>query len=80
MTIEDGLLLKGTHIIVPQTLHPGMIQLLHTGHLRLDKCLNRAKQFTYWPGLYDELKELYNMLEVQLTKADMSIKQTVHRT
>ena len=33
MTIEDGLLLKGTCIIIPQTLHKEMIQLLHTGHL-----------------------------------------------
>ena len=58
MTIEDGLLLKGTHIIVPQTLHEEMIQLLHTGHLRLEKCLNRAKQPMYLPGLYEELKNL----------------------
>ena len=36
MTIEDGLLLKGTHIIIPQTLHKEMIQLLHTGHLGLE--------------------------------------------
>ena len=36
MTIEDGLLLKVTHIIIPQTLHKEMIQLLHTGHLRLE--------------------------------------------
>ena len=57
MTIEDGLLLKGTHIIIPQTLCKEMIQLLHTGHLRLEKCLNRAKQSTYWPSLYDELKD-----------------------
>ena len=58
ITIEDGLLLKGTHIIVPQTLHKEMMQLLHPGHLRLEKCLNRAKQSTYWSGLYDELKDL----------------------
>ena len=58
MTIEDGLLLKGTRIIVPQTLHKEMIQLLHTGHLRLEKCLNRAKQSMYWPGLHEELKTL----------------------
>ena len=35
-----------------------MIKLLHTGHLGLEKCLNRAKQSMYWPGLYDELKDL----------------------
>ena len=58
MTIEDGLLLKGTSIIVPQTLCKEMIQILHTGHLRLEKCLNRTKQSMYWPGLYEELKNL----------------------
>ena len=58
MTIEDGLLLTGTHIIIPQTLRKEMIQLLHTEHLRLEKCLNRAKQSMYWPGLYEELKDL----------------------
>ena len=58
MIIEDSLLLKGTHIIVPQTLCKEMIQLLHTGHLRLEKCLIRAKQSMYWPGLYEELKHL----------------------
>ena len=51
ITIEDGLLLKGTCIIVTQTLHKEMIQLLHTGHLGLKKCLNRAKQSMYWPSL-----------------------------
>ena len=75
MTIEDGLLLKGTQIIVPQTLHKDMIQLLHTGHLGLEKCLNRAKQLMYWPGLYDELKNLItnDMLEIQCTETHMSI-------
>ena len=58
VTIEDGLLLKGTHIIVSQTLCKKMNQLLHTGHLGLEKCLNRAKQSMYWPGLYEELKHL----------------------
>ena len=57
LTIEDGILLKGTFIIVPHTLHPEMIQLLYTGHLGLEKYLNRAKQSMYWPGLYEELKE-----------------------
>ena len=43
ITIEDGLLLKGTHIFVPQTLHKEMIQLLHTGYLRLKKMLKQSQ-------------------------------------
>ena len=58
VTIENGILLKGIHIIVPHILCQEMIQLLHTGNLGLEKCINRAKQSMYWPGLYEELKEL----------------------
>ena len=43
-----------------KTLCKETIQLLHTGHPRLEKYLNRAKQSMYWPGLYDELKDLIN--------------------
>ena len=58
LTMEDGILLEGTCITVPHSLHLEMIQLLHTGHLGLEKCLNRAKQSMSWPGLYQELNEL----------------------
>ena len=58
MIIEGGLLLKATSIILPNTMHPGMIQLLHTGHLGMEKCLNRAKQSMCWSGFYEELMEI----------------------
>ena len=67
LTIEDGMLLKGTHIIVPHSLCQQMIQLIHTEHHGLEKCLNRAKQSMYWPGLYEELKELVTNCTTFLT-------------
>ena len=77
--IEDGLLLKGTHIIIPQTLHKEMIKLLHTGHLRLEKCLNRANQSMYWPGLYDELKDfLTNCITCLKFSAQKPISNNQH--
>ena len=82
MSIEDGLLLKGTCIIVPQALHKEMIQLLHTGHLRLEICLNRAKQSMYWPSLYDELKDLITncttCLKIQHQKPTSNKQHAVH--
>ena len=44
LTIEDGILLKETCIIVPHNLCQELIPLLHTGHLGLEICLISAKQ------------------------------------
>ena len=58
ITIEDGLLLNGTRIIIPTSQRQHLIKQLHAGHLRLTRCFQRAKQTIYWPELYDEFHEL----------------------
>ena len=38
LTIEDGIVLKGTQIVVPHKKHQATLQLIHEGHLGLGKC------------------------------------------
>ena len=38
LTIEDGLILKGTRIIIPNNHHKAILKLIHEGHLGLNKC------------------------------------------
>ena len=58
MTVEDGLILKATRIVIPPTLRESTLQQLHEGHLGFIKCYNRAKQTVYWPNLRKELEDL----------------------
>ena len=58
LTVEDGLILKGTWIVVPHKKHQATLQLMHEGHLDLGKCKLRAKDIVYWPGLNDLLEKL----------------------
>ena len=58
MTIEDGLILKGTRIVIPSQKQAEILNLIHKGHLGLTKCNLRAKETVYWPGLNDQLEEL----------------------
>ena len=58
MTVEDGLILKATRIVIPWTLRESTLQQLHEGHLGFTKCYNRAKQTVYWPNLRKELEDL----------------------
>ena len=44
MTVEDGLILKATRIVIPPSMREPTLQQLHDGHLGFTKCYNWAKQ------------------------------------
>ena len=58
LTIEDGLILKGTRIIIPDKKREEILKLIHKGHLGLNKCKMRAKETVSWPGINEQLEQL----------------------
>ena len=58
LTIEDGLILKGTRIVVPSKPWETILTQIHDSHLGLQKCKLHAMQSVYWPGINDQLKQL----------------------
>ena len=58
LTVEDGLILKGTRILISNKQCKAILKLLHIGHLGLNKCKLRAKKTVYWPGLNYQLEDL----------------------
>ena len=43
LTIVDGVILKGQRVIVPENMRAEMLQLIHEGHLGIEKCKRRAR-------------------------------------
>ena len=58
LTIEDGLILKGTQIVIPEKMREDILKQIHEGHLGFNKCQMRVKETVYWPGLNDQLENL----------------------
>ena len=56
--IEDGLILKDMRIIIPDKKREEILNLIHEGHLGLNKCKLRAKETVYWPGINEQLDQL----------------------
>ena len=54
--IEDGLILKGTRIIIPDKKGEEILKLIHEGHLGFNKCKMRAKETVYWLGISEQLE------------------------
>ena len=51
LTVENGLLLKSTQIIIPRVMRSRFLNELHTGHLGITKYIELAKQTMYWPWI-----------------------------
>ena len=58
LKVEDGIVLKGTCIVIPSKKCQSILHLIHEGHLSLANCKLRAKDTVYWPGLNEDLEKL----------------------
>ena len=60
ISVEDGLILLGSRVMVPESLRGNILQQIHGGHFGMEKCKLRAKSCVYWPGIYKEIENLVN--------------------
>ena len=54
----DGLLFKGTRLIVPKVMRPEMLRQIHKSHLGIVKCRQRAKEVLFWPGMSVDIEQM----------------------
>ena len=64
LVLEDGLILKGDRVVIPESLRGQILKTTHLGHQGETKCLLLARQTTFWPGMTKDIKELVKDCEV----------------
>ena len=58
ISVQDGLLMRGSRVVIPSALRLEMLDRIHIGHQGISKCRERAKQCLWWSGLSRQLEEL----------------------
>lgn len=58
LTAADGLVLKGTRVVIPKSLQPGVLRQLHYAHQGAEKCKLRAKGSVFWANINRDIEEL----------------------
>eukprot|EP00118_Oscarella_pearsei_P023104 m.272463 g.272463 ORF g.272463 m.272463 type:complete len:1311 (+) comp40563_c0_seq3:40-3972(+) len=56
LNVIDGLLLRGTRIVIPPPLREEILSKLHEGHQGIEKGRQIAKQSVWWPGLSAQIE------------------------
>ena len=68
----DGLLFKGTRMIVPEVMRPEMPLQIHKSHQGIAKGKQRAREVLFWPGMSLDLEQMVTNCSVS---ADFAKKQ-----
>ena len=76
LTIEDGIVVKGTCLIIPETQRKDILQQIHRGHLGIQKCQLQARETVYCPAIYRDFEEMVKNCKTCLKFSANNGKQT----
>ena len=51
----DGVIIKGSKIVIPTSMRKLIIEKIHQGHPGMEKCKKRAHEFVYLPHIIAEI-------------------------
>ena len=79
LSILDGLILKGTHTVIPNQCRDEILDQLHEGHFRVDCTKLRAHDSVYWTNITNILKIWSKCaIYVNKTEGEMTKSQQFH--
>ena len=68
LTYSNGIIFKGTRMLVPKTLRNAMKHLPHTCHLGIVKTINRVKEIIYQPGINNDITNIEYVKNTETNK------------
>ena len=74
LSFEDDLIFRGQKMFITPTLRQEMISKVHTGHLGVNKTLERAK-YLFWPGMSKDITEHVLQCATCLKHRDSNAKE-----
>lgn len=64
LSIDDGLILKGTAIIIPKSMQKLTLEKIHVGHQGREKCQSLAKENVFWFGITKDIERVVRECEI----------------
>ena len=58
LTIVEGIIMKGSQILIPASMRKDIKKKLHSGHQGVTKIKLRARDSVFWPGMSQDIEQL----------------------
>ena len=56
LVVLDCVIYRGMRIVIPSSMRPAMLAVIHGTHLRIVKCKQRAREALYWPRMSAQIE------------------------
>ena len=58
LSVEQGLLLPGSRIVIPSLLRAEILEMIHMGYLGIHKCRETARRNAWWPCMSSQIADM----------------------
>lgn len=78
LSVASNCLFYGHRVVVPKSLQPQVLQLLHLGHFGIQRMKQLARTSVYWPGIDADIQDLSRDCQACNEHQKMPPKQPLH--
>ena len=58
LSVQNGIIYKGTQLMVPQSMHKEMIRKIHANHFGAESNIRMAREVLFWPGMRKSIQDM----------------------
>ncbi|XP_063592470.1 uncharacterized protein K02A2.6-like [Penaeus indicus] len=77
LSIEDGLVIKGSRVIIPMSMQKLVLDRIHEGHQGIAKCQLRAKDCVYWTSINRDIEDIVQQCSICQETSRSQTKETL---
>ena len=63
--------------MVPKNLRLETKEAIHSSHIGIERCIRRARECVYWPGMNADVKEFISSCEICAAEGTSQAKETL---
>ena len=56
LTVVDGVLYKGSKLVIPSVMRPRMLEKIHSAHQGIEKSILNATDILFWPSMRNDIQ------------------------
>jgi transposase InsO family protein len=80
LSTYHGIVFRGERICVPKSMRCEMLKIIHSTHMGMVKCKQRARDLVFWPGMNKQIEEVVSKCVACLENRNRAQREpmTVH--
>lgn len=78
LSVSHGCLLYGNRVVIPASLQPAVLKILHLGHFGIQRMKQLARTAVYWPGIDTDIMETSKLCTACAENQRLPSKYPIH--